>query len=236
MNNNSINKLSSYVEALRPIVYIPTFDFNAFDTLLSTIQGEAKIYEFNDGLGYVNFKSKQPETDYSLEEFLSFFITSQSQSTFIVLKDIHHHLNTPKVMSLLKSIALRNIYNDNFYTTIFIVSTKLTIPIELEKLITIFETPFPEINEIESIVKIFASDMDITIDESLVDELSLSLKGFSEFEIIQILNLAYQNSGSIEKKDAKLILIEKEQIIKKSRMIEILNFEGNIDDIGGLEN
>jgi SpoVK/Ycf46/Vps4 family AAA+-type ATPase len=78
--------------------------------------------------------------------------------------------------------------------------------------------------------------MNITIDIHLVNELALSLKGFSEFEIIQILNLAYQKSGSIDKKDTQLILEEKEQIIKKSGMIEILNFKEGIDDIGGLDN
>ncbi len=236
MNGNAINKLSSYIEALRPIIYIPTFDFNAFDTLLSEIQGNAKIYEFNEGSGYVNFKTKQSETAYSIEEFLSLFVTGNSQTSFLVLKDIHHHLNSPKVLSLLKSIALKNIYDDDFYTTIFIVSTKLIIPVELEKFITVYDTPLPKNDEIVNIIKSFESDIDIKIDEQLIDELSLSLKGFSEFEIIQILNLAYQNRGSIEKKDTKLILEEKEQIIKKSGMIEILNFKEKIDNIGGLEN
>lgn len=236
MNENTINKLSSYIEALRPIIYIPTFDFKAIDKLLSKILNEALIYEYNDGLSYVNFRSKEQITPYSIVEFLSLFVVAQKQPAYIVLKDIHHHLNNPKVVSLLKSIALKNIYEEDYYITIFIVSTKLVIPVELEKLITVFDTPLPKANEIFKIVKIFASDMDIEIDEELIDELSISLKGFSEFEIIQILNLAYQNSGSIKKKDEKLILEEKEQIIKKSGMVEILNLKERINDIGGLEN
>ncbi len=236
MNNNSVNKLSSYVEALRPIIYIPTFDFEAFDDILVQISDGIEIYEFNDGLGYVNFKTKQSETAYSLEEFLTLFLSGDKQTAFLVLKDIHHHLNNPKVQSLLKSIALKNIYDDDFYVTIFIVSTKLIIPVELEKLITIFETPYPTQSEILEIINEFAKEMQISIRENLVDELSLSLKGFSEFEITQILNLAYQNSGAIEKKDVSLILDEKKQIIKKSGLIEILSFKENIEDIGGLDN
>ena len=236
MNTNAINKLSSYIEALRPIIYVPTFDFNAFDDLLKQINGDIKIYEFNEGLGYVNFETKQSETAYSIEEFLSLFISSEKQSAFIVLKDIHHQLNNPKVLSLLKSIALKNIYDDDFYITVFIVSTKLIIPVELEKLITVYDTPLPKQAEIIQIIKAFAQDIEIQIDEKLIDELSLSLKGFSEFEITQILNLAYQNSGSIDKKDAQLILEEKEQIIKKSGMLEVLTYQETIDDIGGLEN
>jgi SpoVK/Ycf46/Vps4 family AAA+-type ATPase len=66
--------------------------------------------------------------------------------------------------------------------------------------------------------------------------LALYFKGFGEFEIIQILNLAYQRSGAIKDSDIEFILEEKKQIIKKSGMVEILDFKENVDDIGGLEN
>ncbi len=88
------NKLASYVEALRPIIYVPSFDFEAFDRLLLSIQDGAKIYEFNEGLGYVDFKTKQSETTYSIEEFLSLFVSNGSEPVFIVLKDMHHQLES----------------------------------------------------------------------------------------------------------------------------------------------
>lgn len=235
MKTPATDRLASYIEALRPIIYIPTFDFHAFDELISEVSSNTKIYEFNDGLGYVNFKSKQQETAYTLEEFLSLFVSAGNQSCFLVLKDIHHHFDNPKVISLLKTIALKNIYDDNFFVTVFIVSTQLIIPPELEKLVTVFDSPLPEKDEIVCLINEFAKDNELKIEDSLIDELSLYLKGFSEFEIRQILNLAYQNSGAIEKKDLKLILEEKSQIIKKTGMLEILNYKENIDDIGGLE-
>lgn len=233
---NSIDKLSSYVEALRPILYIPTFDFYSFDRIISSISSEAKIYEYNEGLGSVNFKTKNQETYYTLEQFLILFQIEQPKPVYLILKDIHNLLNDSKIISLLKSIAFKTMYEDNFFVTIFIVSTKLIIPNELEKLITIYDTPLPNEKKIINIIDDFSTTMNIKIDDSLRRELSLSLKGFGEFEIVQILNLAYQRSGSIQKKDTKLILEEKEQIIKKSGMVEILNFKEDINDIGGLEN
>jgi len=228
--------LSSYVEALRPIIYIPSFDFTAVDQIIQQISDGAKIYEYNEGCGLINFETKQPETSYSLPEFLSYFTENDKGSYFLVLKDIHHHMDNPKVLSLLKSIALRTIYTENYYVTIFIVSTKLIIPVELEKLITVFDTPFPSQDEILSIINHFAKEMNIKIEDKVKDTLSLYLKGFSEFEVRQILNLAYQHSGLIEEKDIKLILKEKEQIIKKTGMLEIINIKESIDDIGGLNN
>lgn len=49
------------------------------------------------------------------------------------------------------------------------------------------------------------------------------------------MNLAYQDGGSIDKDDTALILREKEQLVKKSSMLEMINFKETIDDIGGLE-
>ena len=231
-----IEKLVSYIEALRPIIYIPIFDFYSFDEVIGEISDKAKIYEFNEGLGYVNFKTKKQETEYSLEEFLKLFIDDQNSDIFLLLKDVHNLITEPKIISLLKTIAFKTMNEEDYSVTTFIVSTKLVIPTELEKLITIYDTPLPNSRKIVEIIHDFANSMSIEIDEDLVRELALSLKGFSDFEIVQILNLAYQRSGNISQKDTSLILDEKEQIIKKSGMIEILNFKESIDDIGGLDN
>ena len=211
---NVVDKLSSYIEALRPILYIPTFDFNSFDNIIKDISSESKIYEFNEGLGYVNFETKNQETSYSLEEFLNLFLTEQTQPIYLVLKDVHNLIDNHKIISLLKTIALKTIYEDDYYVTIFIVSTKLNIPTELEKLITIYDTPLPNRAKIIDTINDFSKSMNINIDTNLINELALSLKGFSEFEIIKILNLAYQKSGTVEKKIHDLSLKKRSRLLK----------------------
>ena len=62
-----------------------------------------------------------------------------------------------------------------------------------------------------------------------------SLKGLSAFQIKQVLSLAYQGNGRLDASDRKFILSEKEQVIKKSGILEMMNFKETIDDIGGLE-
>ena len=75
-----------------------------------------------------------------------------------------------------------------------------------------------------------------TFDDTEKLEIISSLKGLSEFEIKQLLNLAYNKGGSLSLEDKTLILKEKEQIIKKSGIIEMVNDESSLDDIGGLDN
>ena len=236
MNHQEIQKLNAYVDALRPIIYIHHFDFHAIDSLLAGVVGECGVYEFRDADGWVDFANKVPKMRCDAATFLQAFDVDACKQTFLVLKDFHHHLHDPVILSRLRSLAEKTLYREGFALTIFLVGSKLVIPPEIEKFITVFDIPLPNLAEITAMIRAFRPAPDFAIDDRVVEELALSLKGLSEFEIAQILNLAYQNGGMIGHEDNALILREKEQAIKKQGMLEILNFKETIDDIGGLEN
>ncbi len=238
MKRNLDDLLSLYVESLYPIIYINYFDFKMVDELLKKVgeDGNVKLMEYDNALGIVNFETKTPEFECDLNQFLNSALDSgYDNQTFIILKDIHDYLNDPKVISLLRRISENNLYIDDYSATIFIISSKMIIPTELENYITVFDIHPPTNDEIINIIKQFAKDVDIEIKQDVIDEISLSFKGLSEFQIKQILNLAYQDEGDINLTDRDLILREKEQFVKKSGMLEMVNFKESIDDIGGLE-
>lgn len=237
MKRSTVNILASYIDALHPIIYINHFDFKVIDDAIAHVGANVKCVEFNNALGLVDFKTKSPMQECDLEQFLKLTMDDGfEQETFIVLKDVHGELNNSKIIALLKKIAENNLYNDNYNATIFILSETTVIPRELENFITVFDIPLPTTIEILGIINDFISDMEITVEEETINDIALSFKGLNEFQIKQILNLAYQDGGCIDKDDKVLILKEKEQFIKKSGMLEIVNFTETIDDIGGLEN
>lgn len=237
MKRSAENILASYIDALHPIIYINHFDFKVIDAAIAHVGQGAKCVEFNNALGLVDFKTKSPMKGCSLEEFLKLIMDDGfEQQTFLILKDVHRELDNPKVIAYMKRIAENNLYNENYSATIFIVSEVTVIPRELENYITIFDIPLPTIDEIRGIIRAFITDMEIEVDADTIDEIALSFKGLNEFQIRQILTLAYQDGGCITRGDKALILKEKEQFIKKSGMLEIVNFSESIEDIGGLEN
>lgn len=237
MKRSTVNILASYIDALHPIIYINHFDFKVIDEAIARVGENVKCIEFNNALGLLDFKTKSPMQECDLEQFLKLTMDDGfEQETFLVLKDVHGELNNPKIIALLKKIAENNLYNDNYSTTVFILSETMVIPCELENFITVFDIPLPTTIEILDIIHNFISDMDIAVEENTINDIALSFKGLNEFQIKQILNLAYQDGGCIDKEDKVLILKEKEQFIKKSGMLEIVNFTETIDDIGGLEN
>lgn len=240
MNNDTVNLLASYVEALYPIIYINHFDFKVIDDIIASIAGDRKIFEYNNGLGSVDFKTKSAMSamqECGLTQFLNDVKDEgYEQNTLIVLKDVHNQLDDPAVISLLKYIAERNLYNDEYSASIFIVSSKLHIPEELEDLITVFEILLPDDSEIRNIILEFAQDLDIDIAEDVLNEITISFKGLNEFQIKQILNLAYQEGGCLDFDDKQLIFREKEQLVKKAGLLEMILVREDINDIGGLEN
>lgn len=237
MHKRTEDILASYIDALHPIIYINHFDFQVIDNALAKIGQSAQIIEYNNALGAIDFITKSPMLECELDKFLMMSREDGFEhETFIVLKDIHEQLTNQKVISFLKRIAEDNLYRENYHTTIFIVSSKLIIPHELENFITVFDIPLPTSNDIIRMIKDFVDDLDIEVNEEVINDITVSFKGLNEFQIKQILNLAYQDGGYIDADDKLLILKEKEQFIKKSGMLEIVNFKETIDDIGGLEN
>lgn len=237
MKQMTTSILASYVDALHPILYINHFDFHVIDEAIAKVAEGAKCVEFNNALGIVDFESKAPLHDCTLEEFLELVRDEGFEhEIFIILKDVHNELHNPKVISLLRRISEDNLYRDNYSATIFILSPIVVIPEELENYITIYELPLPEGKEIREQIIEFSKNVDISIDSDVVDNLTLSLKGLNEFQIEQVLNLAYQDGGTIDEDDASLVLREKEQFIKKAGLLELINFKERIEDLGGLEN
>ncbi len=103
MKKSSENLLASYIDALHPIIYINHFDFKVIDETLSAIGKNVNIVEFNNALGIVDFSTKSPMMECSLEKFLlNNMDEGYENQTFIVLKDIHNALEDPKIIALLK--------------------------------------------------------------------------------------------------------------------------------------
>ena len=237
MTNRARDLMAAYIDALYPIIYINHFDFKVIDEIIMDITDNRKIVEYNNGLGIVDFKTKATMKECDLFNFLNLVKDDgYEHDMLLILKDIHSYLDKPEIISLLKYIAERNLYKENYNASVFIVSSKVFIPDELEDLITVLDIPLPSVYEIKNIMINFTKDLEIDVTDNVLSEIALSFKGLNEFQVKQILNLAYQDGGCLDFDDKHLILSQKEQLIKKAGLLEIVPIKESIEDIGGLEN
>ena len=161
---------------------------------------------------------------------------------FLILKDVHLYLDekssfyNPRCVALLKDIAQKTMFANNTYVTVFIVSPVLVLPKEIEKIITVFDIPYPDTEAVAGIIDDYVQSFNISIEEQDRNELIVSFKGLAELEIRQILNYAYQQSGTFDKASVKLVLKEKEQIIRKAGTLEIFTSTTKREKFNGKSN
>ena len=241
MRKETKTLLAQYLDSLCPILYIHHADFADVDEELTRAAGSnIRFVEFNNALGALNFKDKHPmlERPQTLAEFLANVMDEgfdDEQELVIVLKDVHESMSDPQVVALLRRIAERVSEDAGYNAKVIIVASKVIIPSELESFITLMDVPLPDDDEIAGHIREFARAGGFSVEDKAMDELVFSLKGLSAFQIRQVLSLAYQNGGGLNASDRKFILGEKEQVVRKSGVLEMMNFKESIEDIGGLE-
>ena len=239
MENRSMKiKLARYIDAGFPIIYVNTFEEDKVDTIISEINYGKEIYEWNETNGYIDFESKTPLIeDCSLEMMLDMLKSIDLlDRKIILLKDVVSYFEDAKIVSKIKGLA--RLINQGADATIIIVSSVLVIPKDLEKYITILEMDYLNTDEIKKIIEDFIREnLGIQdVNERLIDEFAVAFKGLTEFEILNLLALSYADDGELTKRDLRLIFDQKQQMIKKAGILEMIPLKETIDDIGGLEN
>ena len=238
MNNTKLKlNLARYIDAGFPVIYINTFEEEKVDELVASVGSGEEIYEWNETNGYIDFRNKTPMMeDCTLEMMLNQLkIREMLDRKIILLKDIAPYLDDPKIVSKIKGIA--RMICSGVDATVIMVSNILVIPKELEKFITILEMDYLEGDEIRQTILKFIKDRNMNeIKESLLEEMALAFKGLTEFEINNLLALAYADDGKLTRNDLHLIFDQKQQMIKKAGILEMIPLKEKFEDIGGLEN
>ena len=241
-------KVIEYWEAGFPILYLNTFEeTKGIDFILDTnsqLNNIKEVLVWSEGEGLNLFKNKilkesiKGTSKATLAEILNFTLIKVldklnqeiSGRRTIVLTDIHHFLEDPEVIILLKRY-IKKINAGAKFNFVFI-SPVVKIPKELEKFITIIELEDMKEDEIKSLItkKIGKT----IVPDEYINTMATTLTGMTEFEINSLLELVDQVGWT--NKSIELVQEQKKQMIKKSGILEMVTVKETIDDIGGLEN
>lgn len=236
---NLDKKLIRYIDAGFPILYINSYEENKVDSIIKNSAAGRKILEWNGVTGFTDFETQSEiqMMDSTLKGTLRILSqTGELEGTILVLKDVHSLIEDPEVIALLKSLASK-ISEGRIESNIIIEASVRKVPKELEPYITLLEMDYLTTSDIEKIIIDFiqANEVGMVRDE-LLEEMSIAFKGLSQFEIENILALAYADDGDLTKQDLSLIFEQKQQMIMKSGILEMIPQKESLDDIGGLDN
>ena len=231
--------LVKYLRARRPIIWVNSGDYKEIDTIVKEATKDYKdkaIYEYR-AFGAVDFETKVKKE--SITDLYSFLDTLYSEgiktNVFLLIKNAEEEMKDSKNIAYIKKIAETRYSSPDYNFTIIVISEAETVPKELEKFTSILDIPNMSKDEIEKYILKFSKDNNIKVDEKDIGEVAISLKGLTKLEIDHVLNMIIESKNNISISGRDIIIKEKGQIIKKSSILEIIDFKEKIEDIGGLE-
>ena len=232
--------LSKYLRARRPIVWVHSGDYKEVDAIVKEATKEYKnkaIFEYR-AFGAVNFETKVKSHEVvDLYNFLDIlFSVGFKTNVFLLIKNTEEEMKDARNIAFIKKIA-EKMYNDiNYNFNIIIVDEDVNVPKGLEKFTSIIDIETMDETTINQYIQDFAQKNNARIYWDDLGDLSISLKGLTKLDLDHVLNMMLEeNYGAISKGANQIIIREKGQIIKKSSILEIIDFKEKIEEIGGLE-
>ena len=247
----SVYKLSNLIRARFPLIYVTTFEEDRVTKYIKSVVTSEKLVKFprevfswtqTSGLYNDTTQKNIPDTD-SPCKMLEFIRKYDKDSVFIIY-DFHVNFGvknrTPEYNIIRK---IRDIIPDlklgSVRKTIFFIAPELVIPESLQKEITIYDFPLPNLSEIRAKFESMLNQnqsVKAELTEEETEKLCKAALGLTLQEAESAFALAMVNDGSISIKDLPVILEEKVQVIKKTGILEFIKSEYSIKDIGGLDN
>lgn len=233
-------RIADYMDAGFPILYLHTFEEEKAQEAIQNASrgiGHLEILEWDGTNRICDIRTGELKYDMSISSLADVLDDRMDYSwrQVFIFKNIHTFMDDPSVKARMKKMA-DLIHSNKLDSTLFIISPLMEIPKDLEKYITVVEMDYLTVDEIQGVIEEFVQRRDIPISPSLKKDLANAFKGLSEFEIQDILNLAYSTCGELTRSQISLIFDQKQQMIKKAGILEMIPLGEGLDSIGGLEN
>lgn len=231
------DELALFLKARYPIIYINTVEEDRVEYVIRKnvkTNLNRSIYSWDFVDGYTNnpnnegFAKRNPLQALELVERLS----AETPAVFL-LKDFNRFLSDLSISRKLRNISRILKLQPK---TIIIIGSELTIPKELQDLITVIQFQLPLEEEISQELNRLVSSLNIRIDSQLFENLTRACQGLSLERIRRVLSKIIATYKTIDENSIAVLLSEKKQIIRQTEILEYSSVTEKIDNLGGLDN
>jgi ATP-dependent 26S proteasome regulatory subunit len=234
-------ELNTYIRARYPLLWVVTpEEERAQQTIIGLAEAQRKLLLFwSSTMGLVNpHESKQTDTGKRDPLAVLSAILQDEGSCIYVLRDFHPFLKDPNVVRRLREVAF-GLRTSN--KTVILLGPVLRIPPELEKEVTVVDFELPNTDRLSlTLDDILArmtekGEVEISLDKRQRGQLIRACLGLTENEATDALAKAIiQAGGRLTGEAIEAVIAEKQQIIRKSGLLEFYANEEEIENVGGL--
>ena len=237
-------KLILMIRAYYPVLYLHSYEYyrtkQKIKGIVELLRREGKkvnYYQWDCVYGLVQILPDK--TEIRIErmqnplEVLAYILNSKKsgEKNIFVLDDINNHSERDEVKLMFRKIAEAT--NNN--THAIILSSIYRLPAELEKYITVLQIPLPKRNELGEVLDIVAKQSKVELKTNLRNRLIDAALGMTSMEADLAYCLASVKDG-FDEKSPFTVSSEKEQIIRKSGILDYFPKNESLKDVGGMDN
>lgn len=237
-------KLILMIRAYYPVLYLHSYEYyrtkQKIKGIVELLRREGKkvnYYQWDCVYGLVQIlpdkTEKRIERMQNPLEVLAYILNSKKsgEKNIFVLDDINNHIDRDEVKLMFRKIAEAT--NNN--THAIILSSIYRLPAELGKYITVLQIPLPKRNELGEVLDIVAKQSKVELKTNLRNRLIDAALGMTSMEADLAYCLASVKDG-FDDKSPFTVSSEKEQIIRKSGILDYFPKNESLKDVGGMEN
>jgi SpoVK/Ycf46/Vps4 family AAA+-type ATPase len=231
------DELALFLKARYPIIYINTIEEDRLEYVIRKnikTNLNRSIYSWDFVDGYTNnpnnegFAKRNPLQALELVERLN----AETPALFL-MKDFNRFLTDLSISRKLRNISRILKLQPK---TIIIIGSDLTIPRELQDLITVIQFHLPLEDEINQELNRLVKSLNIEIDSQLFENLARACQGLSLERIRRVLSKIIATYKTIDEHSINVLLSEKKQIISQTEILEYSSVDEKISNLGGLNN
>lgn len=234
-------ELEVYIRARYPLLWIVTPEerraLDEIDELAKTLRRHLLFWSGPTGLTNPAMPERSDLAKRDPLQLLATIIEDQEECIW-VLRDFHPYLKDPNIVRRLREVAFAL---ETSRKTVILLGPVLKIPPELEKEVTVVDFRLPTATEVEKQVRAIVersqkSGVAVKLDQRQRERLVRACMGLTANEISNALAKAMiEASGRLDGDAIASVTAEKQQIIRKSGLLEFYASSDHMTDVGGLE-
>ena len=239
-------EIETLIRARYPILYVITSEEMRVQNLLVDIAArrQKKVFEWTYSCGIVpagtsiqSQKSRNGATKDPLAALDQ--VIEQVEPAIFLFKDFHPFLskNNFAIIRKLKDIAL---HLKNSFKTVVLISPVMEIPAELDKEVTVINFPQPTKEDLAALLDKIVEDVrelkqvHIDLDAEGRDRLLQAALGLTLGEAENVFAKIIVKDQRLSSEDVNEVFAEKQQIIRKSGLLEYYATNEDFANVGGL--
>ena len=241
------SKIKDMLKAYYPVLYLTSFEYDrtkqkieGIVNILKSEKKDVRLFNWNcvDGLRLIDGNSQSPvlnrdgEEIIEPEETLKYILNDRETSKDIfILEDFNNYIEEENVKFYIRSIAERARHTNSHA---IVLSAVYKLPVELEKYVTVLNIPLPDRGDMEKTLGVVERQCKINLSLEMRNRMVDAALGMTSMEADLAFCLAAVKDD-LGPNAPYTVSSEKEQIIKKSGILDFFPKNESLKDVGGME-